>query len=155
MLRMNKLADYGTVVMVHLAKTEEKLSARDIAGETHLSLTTVSKVLKRLATEGLLVSQRGSKGGYQLSKHAKEISITDILYALDETRGLTSCSHEPETCALHRVCHVEENWRKISLSIERALKSVSLEDLATPVLPESKLKHIEVVVTGANRVKSQ
>lgn len=154
MLRMNKLADYGTVVMVHLARAEVKTSARDIARVTQLGLATVSKILKRLTIAGLLSSSRGTTGGYSLKKSASEISITDILYALDETRGLTACSFEPEACVLHTVCHVEENWRLISQSIEKALNSVSLEDLAKPVIAKSKLEQIEYVVMGARSVES-
>lgn len=60
MLRISKLADYGTVVMVYLAKHPQDLcNARDIAVHTHLSVPTVSKILKRLAGAGLLASVRG------------------------------------------------------------------------------------------------
>lgn len=155
MLRMNKLADYGTVVMVYLARMpEEQASARDIAEQTRLSPPTVSKVLKRLTAAKLLLSLRGTKGGYRLKQPADAISITDILYALDETRGLTACSFEPEACALHQVCHVEENWRLISHAIESALQSVSLAELAKPVMSAAKLNQIKRVVMGVGRVES-
>ncbi|MCH9755899.1 MAG: SUF system Fe-S cluster assembly regulator [Gammaproteobacteria bacterium] len=155
MLRINKLADYGTVVMVFLAHHGEGLaSARDIAAYTHLGLPTVSKVLKRLTAAGLLISVRGSAGGYRLKHQASDISVANILYALDESRGLTECSLEPDACALHHVCHVQDNWRLMSQTIEAALESVSLEALAKPVIPAENLNKMKQVMMGVNRVES-
>jgi FeS assembly SUF system regulator len=154
MLRMNKLADYGSIVMVFLAQNKcDLLSARDIAENIHLGLPTVSKILKRLLAADLLISVRGAAGGYRLKHHASDISVADILYALDESRGLTACSASPDACALHHVCHVQDNWRLISQSIESALESVSLEALATPQIPLKILNQMKSVVMGVNRVE--
>ena len=153
MLRISKLADYGTVVMVFLTGCTGLASARDIALHTHLSLPTVSKLLKRLTAAGLLSSARGTSGGYRLKRAATEISVGQILYALDESRGLTACSLEPNACALNQVCHVQGNWRLISQSIEAALESVSLSALAKPVIPARDLKHMQHVVMGVSRVE--
>jgi FeS assembly SUF system regulator len=153
MLRISKLADYGTVVMVHLAGCTGLSSARDIAESTQVSLPTVSKLLKRLTAAGLLVSTRGTAGGYRLKRAATDISVGQILYALDESRGLTACSFESDACALQQVCHVQGNWRLISQSIEAALESVSLSALAKPVIPASDLLHMQKVVMGVSRVE--
>jgi FeS assembly SUF system regulator len=133
MLRISKLADYSTVIMVYLAKKPEKLSsARDIAMGTHIALPTVSKLLKRLTAASLLVSVRGTTGGYRLGKKAEDISVSEILHALDESRGLTECEQTPTACALHQVCHVQHHWRLISHIIESTLDSVSLANLISP-----------------------
>ncbi len=133
MLRISKLADYSTVIMVYLAKKPEQLSsARDIAAATRIALPTVSKLLKRLMGASLLVSVRGTAGGYRLAKHAKDISVSEILHALDESRGLTECEQTPSACALHEVCHVQHHWRVISHIIESTLSSVSLATLVSP-----------------------
>lgn len=135
MLRISKLADYGTVVMVYLAKQQQRLSsARDIALHTHLNVPTVSKLLKRLTNAGLLTSVRGVSGGYRLQRSALEISVADIIYALEAQRGLTECSLEAGDCALQGVCHVQGNWRLLSQAMESALDSVSLEALTKPAL---------------------
>lgn len=146
MLRLSKLADYGTVVMVYLARHADVLcNARDIAARTHLSLPTVSKLLKRLTSAGLLMSTRGVAGGYRMQRPAAEIFITDIIYALDEDRGLTECSMHPNACSLHGFCHVEGNWQLISRTIASALSSVSLEALAEPSLSQVALERIQQI----------
>ncbi len=149
MLRISKLTDYGTVVMVCLAKRSPALSsARDIAEATHLAIPTVSKLLKRLTTAGLLSSTRGVSGGYKLQRAASDISVAQIIYALDEQRGLTECSQKHDACSLHRVCHIQNNWRAISSAIESALESVSLEALAMPALSPAHLERVKQLATG-------
>ena len=153
MLRISKLADYGTVVMVYLAKRSTQLcNARDIALHTHLAVPTVSKLLKRLTTAGLLTSVRGVNGGYRLQRAAHDISVAQIIYAMDELRGLTECSAHHNECSLQGVCHIQGNWRLISQSIESALESVSLESLAKPFLPVTDLERIKSLATGVGRV---
>lgn len=152
MLRISKLADYGTVVMVYLAKQPQELcNARDIALHTHLSVPTVSKILKRLAGAGLLTSVRGVTGGYRLQRAAAEISVSQIIYALEGHRGITECSLEPNDCSLQGVCAVQGNWRLISRAIETALDSVSLDALAKPTLHNKDVERVRQLASGVNR----
>lgn len=156
MLRISKLADYGTVVMVYLAKQSQQLcNAREIAFHTHLNVPTVSKILKRLTTAGLLSSVRGVSGGYRLQRSADDISVADILYALDEHRGLTECSMQTNDCSLRGVCHIQGNWKLISQSIASALESVSLHALAQPVLQADMLHRIKQLATGVQGGQTQ
>ena len=152
MLRISKLADYGTVVMVYLAKHRDKLcNARDIALHTHLAVPTVSKLLKRLTAQGLLSSVRGGAGGYRLERAAKDISVAEIIYALDEYRGLTECSSHSSECSLQSFCHIQGNWQLISQAIESALESVSLEALAAPTFLPADLQRIKQLAVGGVR----
>lgn len=151
MLRISKLADYGTVVMVYLAKGGQRLcNARDIALHTHLRVPTVSKILKRLTAAGLLISVRGVSGGYRLRRPAAEISLAEIISALEEQLGLTECSLHPNECSLQNLCHIQGNWRLISQAIETALDSVSLEMLAKPSLRAVDLERIQQLASGVS-----
>ena len=152
MLRISKLADYGTVVMVYLAKHAQELcNARDIALHTHLTVPMVSKILKRLTTAGLLNSARGVAGGYRLRGSATEISLMQIIFALEEQHGFTECSSQPNGCALQEVCTIQGNWRLISQAIETALDSVSLDTLAKPALQVQEVERIQQLASGVNR----
>jgi FeS assembly SUF system regulator len=153
MLRISKLADYGTVVMVYLAKRGQTLcSARDIAQHTHVTVPMVSKLLKRLTAAGLLTSVRGVSGGYRLQREASLITVAEIIYALEEHRGLTECSLQHNECSLQGVCHIQGNWRLISQAIEAALDSVSLEMLAKPALQPMEIERIrQLASSGVSR----
>jgi FeS assembly SUF system regulator len=151
MLRVSKLADYGTVVMVYLAKHAQTLcNARDIALHTHLTVPTVSKLLKRLTAAGLLTSVRGVSGGYRLQRAAAEISVAQIISALEEQLGLTECSLHPNECVLQNVCHIQGNWQLISQAIETALDSVSLDVLAKPTLQAVDYDRIKQLASGVS-----
>ncbi|KTD47153.1 rrf2 family transporter protein [Legionella rubrilucens] len=151
MLRISKLADYGTVMMVYLARRAPALcNARDIAQHTHIAVPTVSKLLKRLTAAGLLTSVRGVSGGYRLKLAASEISVGQIISALEERLGLTECSLQQNVCSLQSVCHIQGNWQLISQAIEAALDSVSLEVLAKPTLPAVELDRIRQLASGVS-----
>ena len=152
MLRISKLADYGTVVMVYLARHEHELcNARDIALHTHLTGPTVSKILKRLVGAGLLTSVRGVAGGYRLRWSPSEISVSQIIFALETHRGFTECSLHPNDCSLQGVCTIQGNWRLISQAIETALDSVSLDTLAKPILHPQDVERVRQLASGVHR----
>ena len=81
--RISRLTDYGIVIMAHLAECEDDTAhnARELASQTRLPSPVVSKILKLLTRAGLLNSQRGSKGGYNLARVAAEISVVEMITA--------------------------------------------------------------------------
>ena len=85
MLRISKLTDYGTLILVHLAGGERgrHYPASDLAEGTHLALPTVQKVLKILAKNGLVESARGADGGYRLARPAEQITAAEIVDSLE------------------------------------------------------------------------
>ncbi len=144
MLRMSKLTDYGTLVLAQLAASEGRLaSAHQVATDTHLSLPTVSKLLKSLVHAGLAVSKRGARGGYALSRPAEEISAAEILDALEGPVAITECSSAPGLCELESSCRVGGAWQSINVSIRRALRQVSLADLQRPAASNAAQEHQE------------
>src|SRR3990167_3620703 len=92
-LEMSKLADYGTVILTTMVHAPERVqSAAELAAAIHVPVPTVSKILKILAREGLLLSVRGAKGGYLLSRAPEQISIAEVINAMDGPIGMTECS---------------------------------------------------------------
>jgi FeS assembly SUF system regulator len=136
MIRISRLSDYGIVLMAHLAGRVDDAphKAREVASEAQLPLPVVSKVLKSLARQGLLVSHRGAKGGYSLARPAEEISAAEMITALEGPIGLTECSVHPGQCVQEASCHVREPWQRINAVIRNALRDVTLADLTQPSL---------------------
>ena len=135
MIRMTKLTDYASVLMTYFAKDPARPhNARDLAGETHLPLPTVSKVLKSLARGGLLESHRGLNGGYSLSRDASEISLADILTAMEGPISLTQCNESHgKRCPHENLCPVTDNWKRINGVIRQALANVTLAEMSSPL----------------------
>jgi len=134
MLRISKMTDYGTVVITHLAKDPERLySARELAEELHIGVATVSKVLKTLERADLLLAQRGKNGGYRLSRPANDISVAEVIRAMEGPIALTECASEAVQCEQEASCSVQSNWQRINHAIMRALEGVSVAEMNQPV----------------------
>ncbi len=132
---MNKLTDYGIVLLTYLAResSEPVHSARGLAAASHLPAPTVNKLLKKLSQAGLLVSHRGANGGYVLSRHPAEISVAQVITALEGPIAITECStNVTGLCSLEQVCPNRSGWRNISRAIRETLDNLSLSDIAVP-----------------------
>lgn len=156
MFRLSKTTDYGIVLMAQLANEahaagsssacetvsvgskppgdaapppRESLNARELAACSDLPVPMVSKILKALAKEGLLVSQRGAKGGYSLARAPEDLPVSEMIRVLEGPVALTDCAIGPSLCEHETMCAVREPWQKISRVVERALADVTLADL--------------------------
>ena len=132
MLRLAKLTDYGTVIMTTLAQSDTRRSATDLAAATTLPADAARKVLKDLARAGLVQSERGAHGGYALARPATDISVTQIIEAIEGPIALTECSIHDHRCDIEQSCGTRGNWHLINRAVRMALKQVSLADLAMP-----------------------
>ncbi|MDF2940136.1 MAG: Rrf2 family transcriptional regulator [Gammaproteobacteria bacterium] len=126
MLRISRLADYAAVIMRNMSAINQALSAAEIAQCTAIHLPTVRKLLKQLLKAGLLVSERGANGGYQLARASEQISLADIVEAIDGPLALTECSHPLGNCVISSQCVNKENWLVINKIVKKALSEVSL-----------------------------
>jgi FeS assembly SUF system regulator len=131
MFRLNKLTDYGIVLMAHVARSPEETphTARSLAKETKLPLPTVGKLLRQLSERGLLSSHRGVKGGYNLVRDAGSITVAEIILALEGPIGFTECSVVKGLCNMERSCAIKSNSQIIGGALREALQHVTLFDL--------------------------
>jgi len=134
MIRLSKLTDYGLVLMSHVARNKARAlhTARDLAMESGLPVPTVSKLLRILQQGGFLVSQRGIKGGYSLARDPQEISVSDIIAALEGPVALTDCSTDV-ICGFERGCPIKHNQQIINRVVRGALEKLTLSDLVHPL----------------------
>ena len=108
-------------------------AACSLAIESRLPLPTVTKLLKSLQQGGLLISQRGIKGGYSLARPPREISVAEIIVVFEGPIALTECSTDTSgLCDLETCCPIKDNQRIISQVVRGALEKVMLSDLVHP-----------------------
>ena len=138
MIRLSKLADYGIVLLTYFAQAHaqehaEGRTARELAALSSLPLPTVSKILKALCRGGLLVSQRGMRGGYSLSRPPRAITVVDIIAAIEGPIAMTQCSFSaPGLCEFESACPVRSNWQRINQVVVAALGNLTLIDMQRP-----------------------
>lgn len=149
MLRISKLADYGTVIMNCLASEPSRLlNANEVSKKVQISLPTVSKLLKMLVSAELITSVRGSRGGYRLARDPGNISLADVITALDGKPALTQCNAQAITCSKDAICAVRDNWRIINKLVLTTLESFTLADMT------SSLNFHPLVIEGVKMRKT-
>ena len=132
-MRLTSLADYAVVMMAAAARhgAGARLSATLLARETGIPLPTAQKLTGRLAGAGLLETARGTGGGFRLARGALEISLADIVEAVEGPIVLTSCvDAERHECALEAACQVRPHMGVVNHAVCGALQGVSLSALA-------------------------
>ena len=134
MVRLTRMADYAIVPMHQMATAGGRpMNAGEVAGETRVPRPTTTKILKSLARAGLLTSSRGIKGGYTLAYSALDISVADIVAAVEGPIALTDCIEDaPGACELEACCRVRDTLQVVNNTVRRALGEVSLADLGAP-----------------------
>ncbi len=152
MFRLSRITDYGIVLMAQLAShgDEATRNAREMAAETELPPPVVSKILKSLAREGLLASQRGAKGGYALARDPETISVAELIEVLEGPIGLTECTAHPGNCPQEASCHVRAPWQRINQAVRDALARITLADLARGAVTPRALSLASLGVTIGN-----
>ena len=109
MLRLSKVTDYGIVLLAQLARAEDRSpkNAHRLALEVDLPAPMVSKILKSLARHELLESHRGAKGGYRLARPPAQLTVADMIAALEGPLGLTECTLGADLCVHEKNCAVQ------------------------------------------------
>jgi FeS assembly SUF system regulator len=131
-MRLSHLADYAVVLMTAAARRDagERLSATELSAETGVPLPTTQKLMGQLSASGLLLSARGAGGGFSLSRPATEISLADIVEAVEGPIAMTVCSEGRSDCALDAHCRVKPHMGVVGDAVRGALGAVSLVELA-------------------------
>ena len=139
MIKLNRMTDYGVMILVHVCRSVDNIStAPSLSLTTGLPLPTVSKILKKLAKKQLIKSHRGVNGGYSQRRPLSQISVAEMIEALDGPVVLTACAEGAEdSCNVESLCPVRGGWNRVNRAIRNTLEDISLEELCMPAkLPE-------------------
>ena len=142
MLRFTKRADYGLMAVHFIAEhgDDGAVSAKRIAEEFHIPAERLAKILQRLAKKQLIASHNGPKGGYVLTRPPGEMTVGQVVRALEGPLRIVSCMSEKDDCPQFSRCNLRRPVQKIQASISSVLDSMTLAELATdPVVPVAEL----------------
>ena len=128
---------YAVMAMADLARQSagkpgagEPVALAAIAERQKLSLAYLEQLYARLRRAGIVVSARGRSGGYSLGRPASEISIADILTAVEEETRMTRCAGESDVgCLGETRCITHELWQALGAHIAQFFTSVTLQDV--------------------------
>ncbi len=134
LIRLSKLTDYAVVMLSHMAAREcEVYTASRLAERCAVPEPTAAKILKLLARASVLTSQRGSNGGYELARPAADITVAEIIVALEGPIALAACVEgSGDHCGVELLCSMRGNWNRVNRAIRDALEEITLVDMAMP-----------------------
>src|SRR5436190_21138132 len=132
MLRLSKKADYALMAMKHLAVRGDRRSssAREIAEQYGIPIELMAKVLQRLVRRGLLLSHQGTHGGYQLAYGPAQITVADVIQAIEGPVTVTACSTDDGQCEQFSKCNVRDPLFRVRERILAALGECTIAELA-------------------------
>jgi len=137
MFSLSTKSDYGFIVMLELAQKYQRglLSLSDIARRRKLSSGYLVQIIQPLVKAKLIVSKEGKGGGYQLARNPKQISILEIIEALEGKAALVKClKHGGKVCPGFAVCEAKNVWAIVAKEVQVMLKKKTLAALIKEVV---------------------
>jgi len=131
MMKLSTKGRYGARLMLDLALhyNEGPILLKNIAEREDLSVGYLEHILPLLKVAGLIISRRGAHGGYTLSKAPSEITLKDVIQAVEGPLTPVECINSPSVCQKVESCATREVWEKLGESISQTLGSVTLKDM--------------------------
>ncbi len=136
MLLLTRKTDYALLALASLARQMPSgASARGLAERLKLPLPVLRNILKQLTSRGVLKSTRGTKGGYRLARSPHQITLAQLLEAIEGPMRLARCCSVPEgeeeaECRLEESCLIRGNMRRVHASLMQFLGEITLAQLA-------------------------
>ena len=136
-MRITRWGEYGVHICAFLAKRQDQhpdipVSASEIAEQVQIGSDYALQILQRLKNGSLIISTRGSKGGYCLAKDKNEITLKDILLATEGETFELMCESAPlhtQCCDSNSSCGLKGIWGKLQVHVDEFLISYTLNDL--------------------------
>lgn len=130
-MQITRQADYAIRAILHLAQLPPgtRASTAQIAQAQQIPLTFLAKIISQLSAVGVVRATRGAHGGVVLARRSAEVSLLEIVEAIDGPVTLSECTQNPNTCTLSDECVVRVVWCTVRAELANRLGNTSFEDL--------------------------
>lgn len=130
-MHIAKRTDYAVRALVDLAEHagEGPIQSADVASRQDIPESFLEQVLADLRKAGLIHSTRGRQGGHALALLPDEISLADVVSALEGPSSAPECVEDPGDCRLSAACALRDVWRDADRASQRVLATTSIGDL--------------------------
>src|SRR6185437_4021914 len=131
-MRVSMRADYGLRAMIDLAEHygQGTVQSAQIAARQRISDPYLDQLLTALRKAGLVHSVRGPAGGHALARRPEQITLAEIVVALEGPSTFVSCMQDQDTCQLGHGCAIQAIWREMEGASMRVLQTTTLAELA-------------------------
>ena len=131
-MQLTREADYGIRSVLYLSRQPyKKISfVTEISEEYKIPRSFLAKILQKLVRGKIVRSYRGVKGGFSLARQAKDITVLDVLEAIEGKMALNICLVDRKSCEFNRHCPIHNIWMTAQSKVADVLKKANFEDLA-------------------------
>ncbi|MDO9087148.1 MAG: Rrf2 family transcriptional regulator [Anaerolineaceae bacterium] len=130
-MQITRQADYALRAMLYLAKLDKDVRAAtsQIAEEQQIPPSFLAKIISQLSIAGLILTSRGARGGVTLARKPEEISLLDVVEAIDGPISLNVCSHSASACPFGDDCPIQPIWSDAQHELVAKLRSTNFGQL--------------------------
>lgn len=130
-MQITRQADYALRAMLYLARTDpnQRASTSQIANVQQIPPSFLAKIISQLSIAGLIHTSRGARGGVTLARPTEEISLLDVVEAIDGPILLNECTHSKDGCPFGEECPIQPIWCNAQEELVNKLKSTKFADL--------------------------
>ena len=129
-MQITRQADYAVRAVLHLARTgDQRTDTSTIAEEQHIPPSFLAKIISQLSIAGLLHTSRGARGGVTLAREAKEITLLEVIEAIDGPIQLNECVGENGICSFDESCPLRPVWCDAQEELVGRLKGTNFADM--------------------------
>lgn len=142
--------EYGLIALLHMDSASEArlVTAKEVAEIYGTPPELLGKVMQSLARAGLVESIQGSRGGYHLTRPIEDLSVGDVIEALEGPIYLTPCCSGAEECRQEAACNIKVPVRRVQEVLQQFIYGLSLSSFRGAGHPETLMKDLEFEETG-------
>ncbi len=129
---LTRASEYALLSLDIIIKSDKPLGSEQLSKELNIPKSFLAKILQNLAKSDILVSHRGSQGGYTLKANAEDISLYDIIFSAEGKRpAVFDCVSYSDTCPMGAIgtCNISPFLGRFQFKIDNYLKSLTLKEL--------------------------
>ncbi len=129
-MHMTLEADYAVRIVEFLATRKERTDAKAISETTNVTLRFTLKILRTLVADGIVLSYKGAKGGYELAMPASQITLRRVIEAVEGPYMISRCQGESYSC--HRTdCRLHSIYGRISAMVRNELDAITFDSICS------------------------
>jgi Rrf2 family protein len=138
-MQITRQADYALRAMLYLAQLEptQRAATSQIAEEQHIPPSFLAKIISQLSIAGLIHTSRGARGGVSMARTPEEISILEVVEAIDGPIALNECTHSPASCPFGENCPLRPLWCETQADLVDRLRKTNFAQFVNTQLPTS------------------
>ena len=131
-MQITRQADYAVRAVYHLTKlgTESRAATSQIAEDQNIPPSFLAKIISQLSVAGLLHTSRGARGGVSLARSPEEISLLDVVEAIDGPILLNECVADAGGCTFSKDCPMRPIWCEVQQNLVQRLQSTNFSEIA-------------------------